>query len=319
MKYLTPLWQFLESRPSAIAVQSEWRAQLGDCYEIVAPLLKPTDQNATRYPSTHPELPPRRIVQHGDGRIVAVCDDDRTRNIELNVQDILLYQLCPRQLRTSLSRSLALRTATTPVQSCRKMQVGMWEPQPSVAFPVQLLVHSDPQSLLHDIVARRQPNGLGLILLTPTRENWTDDAIRCASDQKSLLVSADETIVANGQGFSAGNAWWDHLGAFCKLVGRQFPARFANKRPKRKRAQRTAAIEALKTAMVDEIVARKRMLQAAEDVGGDMVLPPPPTKQDLGKRAGIPPYTVTRCFGDSRELQALYRMLDSIEHVLRFG
>jgi hypothetical protein len=50
MKALLKLWPALEDVAGLAAVLAEWRSRLGSDFELVVPLLQPTDDFAESYP-----------------------------------------------------------------------------------------------------------------------------------------------------------------------------------------------------------------------------------------------------------------------------
>jgi hypothetical protein len=103
------------------------------------------------------------------------------------------------------------------------------------------------------------------------------------------------------------------------MAGVTLPSPFSNKRPKRKRATRTADIELLRNELIEEVRSRRGALRHAEAAGLELTLPKRPHRAVIGARAGLKPYTVTRCFADAGELGRLYNMLESVDDVMRFG
>lgn len=86
---------------------------------------------------------------------------------------------------------------------------------------------------------------------------------------------------------------------------------------KNKRAGRAGNIEGLKKELVDHIRAARD--NAQESISRDMkpVLLPRPKKQELGKRVGVKPYKVTRCFKDSAELRRLWTLAADLDSILK--
>ncbi len=87
----------------------------------------------------------------------------------------------------------------------------------------------------------------------------------------------------------------------------------------RKRAERAAAIEALRRQLTEHLRAARDHAQASLDLKGDAVLLPRPTQKDLAKLTGIKAVTVSRCLQDpeTRELRILWEMADNLDSILR--
>jgi CheY-like chemotaxis protein len=97
------------------------------------------------------------------------------------------------------------------------------------------------------------------------------------------------------------------------------PFRLTPCSPTRKRGERAAAIEAIRTELVEHIRSAHRHAFAALDHGKVPDLLPRPLKKDLAGRLAIPRYTVARCFGDSQELRSLWTIAADLEQVMRVG
>jgi len=92
------------------------------------------------------------------------------------------------------------------------------------------------------------------------------------------------------------------------------------KRPSaKKRAPRAAAIETLKKELIKHIRAARDHAQSAVDCRAEPSLLERPSKRLLGSLAGVKPWTVTRCFDDSKELELLWRIAGSLEDVMKYG
>ena len=70
-------WQALEEVPDGIGVAAEWRRYAGDAWPAFrAVFLETQTERAASYPCPHGCGCAHRVVTHGDGRIVAVCECD---------------------------------------------------------------------------------------------------------------------------------------------------------------------------------------------------------------------------------------------------
>lgn len=91
-------------------------------------------------------------------------------------------------------------------------------------------------------------------------------------------------------------------------------------RPIRKRAVRTATIEALTKLMVEHVKAARDHAFATLDHHGAPELLPRPTRRDLAKLAGTTEITAGRCLRDpaARELQFLWSLADDLERIMEY-
>lgn len=87
----------------------------------------------------------------------------------------------------------------------------------------------------------------------------------------------------------------------------------------KKRADRAAAIEALKRELVEHVRSARRYALATTDQGKCPELLPRPLKKDLARLLGLKAHTVTRCFKDNRELRMLWAVAGDLDQVMKFG
>ena len=86
----------------------------------------------------------------------------------------------------------------------------------------------------------------------------------------------------------------------------------------RRREKRAADIDDLTREMQEHLRVAKSAAKSAVDFGREPQLLPRPSKQELGKRVGLPEYAVTRCFQDkiAKELRVLYEGAEDLQFVL---
>lgn len=104
--------------------------------------------------------------------------------------------------------------------------------------------------------------------------------------------------------------------------GAERPPRAPRRLPapaKKKRAERAAGIEALKKELVEHVRAARDNAQEAVDRDVKPALLPRPRKQELARRAGVGPHTVTRCFQDSPDLQRLWSLAADLDAILKYA
>lgn len=318
MSSLNRFWQAFELVPGLATSVWEWRNHFGPDFCLASRFLRRNGDLVECLPLGPGE--PHRIVVHSVGNTVAIAPGANGTTCVAD-DDVAVLAVNPRALRKELATVLSLRTSTTTIQRIGRFRVGTWEPQPSTTFPVIFVARHDTEA--YDAAMRELADTLDgpAIVLVPTLDLCSDNLIEAARRWSTLVVPLNDILVIDGDDLSVTDAWPDHLGAFCQLAGVTLPSAYSNKRPKRKRASRTADIEAIKKELIAEIRSRRGLLRHAEDEGRAMELPARPTRTELANRAGIPLYTVSRCFSDSdaRELTRLYDMLECPEDVLRFG
>jgi hypothetical protein len=323
MRCLTSFWRLLEQRPSRAAVMAEWIAVAGDALPAIQPLLRPVARCATAYPDDRSPGRLLKVVQHRDGMVVAIDEQDWQHRLALAPDDVVLHELDLKKLRAALCAALSCVNASrTPVDHATNiLQIGNWEPQKAASFPVYLLLCSTRTLLRTTILDRaaavQKP---GAILLTPTRTHWDDEIEALARASKLLLVSAREIVEVASGGFRETPAWEEYLQAFAQMVKLTLPGNYRNKKPAPMRGTRAANIEKLEKELEKHLLAARDHAHSLRDSGLEPALLPRPAQKDLAARAGLTEYDVSRCLGDRRAkvLKILWGTADSLEDVMKY-
>jgi hypothetical protein len=94
----------------------------------------------------------------------------------------------------------------------------------------------------------------------------------------------------------------------------------AAKAPAKRRASRTADMDALKRELIEHIKAARDYAVTTRDRSGEARLLPRPSKEELGRRAGVRPHSVTRCFQDpqSYELAQLWDLAENLDRIVGY-
>lgn len=104
-----PLWRLLAERPRTSGTLADWRELLGEAFDLVQPLLRPTGDYARTWTcgergrvGCH-----RQVHDHGD-EVVAVCGEQphECGRVTLTRQDLVLYRVDPKQLGRALLKSV---------------------------------------------------------------------------------------------------------------------------------------------------------------------------------------------------------------------
>jgi len=173
MRPLRKLWPALEALPGLAAVIEEWRERLGEDFDAGQELLRLTNRRAEAYPCPSPGGIgcSRSIVDHGNGRIVAVCGDQPKRcdRLTLNKRDIAIYELDTRKLGTAIAVAFGVDPDFNEVASfSQTYRVGDYHPQAGKRFPLFLTFQTDPASL-RDVATRLcATTDTAFILVIPT-------------------------------------------------------------------------------------------------------------------------------------------------------
>jgi len=140
----TKFWKTLDELTDAATDRREWRAQLGDEWVRLSSLLMSTGSLAMSVscPSPGGDGCPRRIVQHDDGSIRAVCGDrpKACRDLDLSKDDIVVLQLDRAKLASAVSRAFQLTNVPKRLEQTLVARIGTHDVFAGRGFPVFLCV-----------------------------------------------------------------------------------------------------------------------------------------------------------------------------------
>ena len=197
MRPLTRLWPALEQLPGLAACLGTWREHLGDEVDAIAGLLRPTDRRAVRFPCPSPggDGCPRRVIEHADGTVVAVCGDrpQRCEPVEVCRAELIVHALDPRRLCAAVAAALQLDEMFQVVEACwQTWQVGDYVPLSGERFPVYLSIPDLPDRA-HGVAVRL--TGIAdrpFLMLVPARAQVDPVTSELLSRTKSRLLRARE-------------------------------------------------------------------------------------------------------------------------------
>ena len=140
----TKFWKTLDELTDAATDRREWRAQLGDEWVRLSPLLTSTGSLAMSVscPSPGGDGCPRRIVRHDDGSIRAICGDrpKACRDLDLSKDDIVVLRLDRAKLASEVSRVFGLANIPKRFEQSDVARIGTHDVFAGRGFPVFLYV-----------------------------------------------------------------------------------------------------------------------------------------------------------------------------------
>ena len=195
-------WSTLDQSPGQFNILPEWRRLLGSDFEVVSLLFRPTDYRAQSVscPSPGGNGCPRRIVDHGDGEILAVCNDEEEGcdDIMLSSEDIIAHELDRRKLADMVARVLNIHPTFSPLDGFfQTIKVGDINPGGSRRFPVFLTIQLNTNAL-RDVTFRlfaktREP----FVLLTFTRDMIGLEMEDMLARNKSCFMALADILIRN--------------------------------------------------------------------------------------------------------------------------
>ncbi len=200
-KKLLRLWPTLEALPGLSAVADEWRERLGPEYDAAKGLLQPTSDLASGYPCVGQGGcgGACRVVEHGPGDIVAVCEDCGTVR-KIAKADRVVWRLDVDALLKSLAGAMGLEANPTRMPDHQTYRVGAFVSAAGKNVPVYLTIQCEPERFM-SVSARLVASASGPIaLLAPTREHFGSAPEDPLYGGKVTFVALEETIGADDSG-----------------------------------------------------------------------------------------------------------------------
>ncbi len=192
-------WTALESLRSMSAVSAEWRELLDEDYEFAGQFLRPQQELANAYPC---QRQPNcgcfhEVVEHGPDDFVAicVCRTGMCNPISLRRADIVVHEVAMPELAAAVASALDLTPAFAPSDIARNtLHVGLYYPHEGFRFPIYLSMCLDSNELTNMGAVLTSRNDEPFILLTPTRDLWSDALIFTIDDRKNELLALTDIV-----------------------------------------------------------------------------------------------------------------------------
>lgn len=247
-----------------------------------------------------------RIVDYGDGRAAAVCDEELTPAIDLTRADRVLYRPAESSIRQMISSGLGLTVSHDRLTTLPGMlRIGDWQPRRSVRFPCWLLVALSPAHLA-ELVLTAMPHRDGhAILFTLTRAMWSARSESVADPHRVAIVPLDDVLEWREGRWTATAAWEEYLGAFVQDAGIRMPDGFSTLKKKSRVAKASGTAGKIKSELRGWYAgARQHLAETGE-------LLPRPSLAFLADACGVSVSSVSRwlrgkCKNADREVVSLW-------------
>ncbi|GIW56163.1 MAG: hypothetical protein KatS3mg082_2567 [Nitrospiraceae bacterium] len=199
MKPLQRFWQAIESIPGAAAVRAEWQRQLGSDFNLVATLLRPTDELAACFPALDdPAALPYTVVPHGPDDFVGVAANGGA-TITLSKADLLIYRLDHRRLHVSIATTLGVELSEARVDGAPfTSRIATYRPFAGFCIPVYLVLPLESADLLHGVQGISSQCDEPFILLAPTARRLRPPCEALLKARKACFLALDEAITIGG-------------------------------------------------------------------------------------------------------------------------
>jgi hypothetical protein len=190
---LSRLWPSLESIRGLSCVESLWRQRLDDELDRLKPFLRALDRAALEFPRPDGAVPAYRVVRHGPGDIVGVCDETG-ETIPLSEEHLTVHEIDRRRFCEALALGLGLERQFSAVAETRLVfQLG-WLPETAGRrVPAYLALQQEIRAF-HSLVGLLACDG-PIVLAVPTRQ-------LCGLTKRSdvLTLPLCDSLVLDGSG-----------------------------------------------------------------------------------------------------------------------
>lgn len=191
----TRLWQAFEEIPGLAAVKAEWRSLLGDELPVIEHLLQMQSQLATSYPRLERsgiELP-LRVVDHGDGSYVGVCDETG-ETIALCRDDLIVFGPNLRTFAENVATTIQLRPASLTAGNVRLPLIVGYTSVAEPQIPVVFTSPRDSAELFGNVMGWISEHSRRCVWLTPTRRFWTPRVEQAMHSSHCSLFALQELV-----------------------------------------------------------------------------------------------------------------------------
>jgi hypothetical protein len=208
VKKLTRLWQTLESVPGLLAIPAFWEAESGDEFGLISPFLRPTDTLGTTHPCPLPGGGdcPRKIIDHGDGEIVAICRDPHKicPEVSLVAKEALLHELDLSAFLRPVLAAASIRMETPRPRCHGVWSIGLSNRRSTLNQPVFFLIFARREafsSAVRDLLLEVQGP---FLIASPTNRHRTVELQELLQARGVGFICLEEQVlVEEGRGFAS--------------------------------------------------------------------------------------------------------------------
>lgn len=196
---LARFWYACETITGQAAVEAEWKRLAGADYEVAKVFVRPRQELASSYPCPHePQCAcNHRVIDHGNGRIAAVCRCDHSScdTIILTKSDLLIYELDLSVLRTAIIDALSLQSARADVPGIPwATRVGFDSPCAGYRFSVYLILTPQRDRFTSAVFALAASHSGPFIVIGPTDRKCEPGCTELLAARKSLLLTLSDVL-----------------------------------------------------------------------------------------------------------------------------
>ena len=181
-----------------------WKACCGPDHELIAALLRVTDEEGTVYPCPGPQMGycPRRIVDHQNGEYVALCRDphERCERVTLTRRDVLLQELDVAAFTKMIAAPLGVRWQVPVDRGFGLWAIGVSDAPHTRGQRVFLALVRDEQRFV-GLLQRLLLNQPGpFVVIAPTKRNRTVEVLELLQTRGSTFLALEERLALGENG-----------------------------------------------------------------------------------------------------------------------
>ena len=190
-KPLARFWKALDEIPEATTDRREWSLRLGDDWLIAAAYLRATGRLAKEIacPSPGGDGCPRKIVEHADGRLRAVCGNKPTEcdPVDLTREEVTCLTLDRAKLSAAVGAMLNAEGEFSPGNGAA-MIVGSHGVAAGIGVPIVLMIPGPMGNMSAETLTELDVNRGPVAIVVPTSRSIPQSL-------KATLAAAGHTIL----------------------------------------------------------------------------------------------------------------------------
>ena len=204
MRKLTQLWQTLEKIPGLLGVTAAWQEACGDDFGFLRQFLRSTDTLGSLYPCPFPTRGycPRKIIDHGDGDLVAICRDPHQvcPNVAIDASAALLHELNLAAFTNAISTVLGIQPQQPKPRFAGVWGIGLSTRALTRGCAAFLLIHARQPAFVESL-RRLALEVVGrFLVLAPTGAFLDVECQQLLRSRRITFIALEESILRDDAG-----------------------------------------------------------------------------------------------------------------------
>jgi hypothetical protein len=201
------LWSALEDIPDLLAIPAVWRDACSAEFGLIEASLQPTSKLSGIYPCPFPNghSCPRRIVDHGDGEIAAICQDPHRicSDLSLKPRDVVLHGLDLYGFMRPILEVAGIRNPQMESRAPGVWNIGLAVGRDLAIQPAYLLVFGGAAEFSNAAQSLTFEVEVAFTIIAPTERHWTSTLQERMPPPKINFISLNERIGVDAGRFVA--------------------------------------------------------------------------------------------------------------------